>query len=62
MNKRNFLAEHYEAVGILLASGGDDIYAEHDQIWVGGRAFSTNNRRLKQLGWFWDEDSWSSFV
>jgi len=45
--------------------------AEHDQIWAGGKGFTCEEmkaimseedvKKMEQLGWFEDEESWSYF-
>lgn len=46
-------------------------HAEHDQLWVGGEGLTDASQgviseedvaRLKELGWFVDEESWSCFT
>jgi hypothetical protein len=41
-----------------------NIQAEHDQIWFGSYIWvkGEDRKRLKELGWFEDEDSWSMFT
>lgn len=42
----------------------DEVHAEHDQIWFGEYLKVDNEedrKRLEELGWFEDEDSWSCF-
>ena len=43
------------------------IIAEHDQFWAVGTDKTENmpeeeKKRLEELGWFVDEDSWSIFI
>ena len=48
--------------------GGDYLGAGHDQIWLGNlekskRVMHKNDiKKLDELGWFEDEDSWSIFT
>ena len=56
--------ELFEAIDLIIFTEKSrfDIYAEHDQIWIGGEEKSKNDARLDELGWFWDEESWSRFA
>lgn len=58
----------YEGLGILLKYGGD-MDAEHDKIWAGKCLHEMDMSeediaRMKELGWFIDEeyDCWCHFV
>ena len=41
------------------------IHAEHDRIWFGSEEWVTDSldiKRLEELGWFIDDESWSCFT
>jgi hypothetical protein len=51
---------------ILQLNGATTVDAEHDQIWVhpiGPNGLPDDHaKRLKELGWFEDDELWSHYV
>lgn len=58
----------YEGIKILDKYVGDQsgVHAEHDQFWAGPNdpdvVSAEDQERLKELGWFIDEEAWSCWV
>lgn len=64
--KKSKLARIAEGLQIVLKydDGDGEVAVGHDQMWIGaGVTVSDEDKnRLKDMGWFEDEESWSHFV